>query len=1059
MVAIVPAEGADESAFLTSSESLFISPIELWDGEPTDNLTQSIIPEKIAVTSYVEEQSNYINKTTVDVESSDPIYSSYTKATKFTITDGFYNQSFGRNQTSMYFSAFKGAKTGVADGAQNITEYASTACLRVYVKVPHDMKLTFYMLNNEWSYQNKVVLEVKATGNGNEFTEVIVPLQAFNTAQSIARLGIGAVSEEFNSTSFITTEQALYISHVELWTAPPVGEEPDDEPTNPPSSVTPEKLAVTSYIEEQSGYIDKITVDVDESDPIYSSYSKATKYTITDGFYEQTFGRNQTSIFFAAFKGVKEGIANGGQDISEYSSTACLRVYIKVPHDMKLTFYMLNESWSYQDKVVLDVKATDNGNKFTEVIVPLQNFNTAQTVGRLGIGAAADKFNSDSFITTEQALYISQVELWTAPPVADEPEDEPTPPDDDEPIVPPSTVTPEKLAVTSYRENQNQTYIDMSTVSIDKKSLMYSAFTSATSMTIKEGFYSQDFTTNKRNKTTIYLKSFKGVKEGVADGAQNFADISSTAYIRFFVSVPRTMELNVYLMNGWGQQTLKTVTVTKSSQEGVYTEIQIPLADVLESVRTITQVGIGAVNDVSPDNFIAEGESIFISPIELWSAKPVEYTPAIAPDEYWESLPVLQDNVSYIFNNTGTAFWTNDWNVSSRDRSISITLNALEKRDELYKYFTQYYAVKVTNAEVYYQMKSGNRDITIGLDKKEEARNFESFLKTGYMRLYINAPKAMRLRIGISDDGWRRSYVVVDLNKTEENGGWQEIQIPLKDFYDHQIGAVDFKNIVRVYIESIDTAENATFSEEYFLKENDEVLQFSAVEFWSKTPNEPKEVDIRSYYYSENDNGVILRDSDDVVTVSSTFFAYENTEDIKSLSKVLKTAYHDFSIQKIWSAYVINNEKINSYRLDPYAQVQIMLPAGSATIGNDTKVVRVDEKDGTVENVKVTTEDGYLILNTVGMGDFVFFTGKEGGVTEDETSNNDGTDTDTGNESTDQDSNDEDETVVKVVKVKKKITRPNNWLPWAIGGSVAGVILIGLTVVFIVLKKKKRKVS
>ena len=89
MVAIVPAEGADESAFLTSSESLFISPIELWDGEPTDNLTQSIIPEKIAVTSYVEEQSNYINKTTVDVESSDPIYSSYTKATKFTITDGF----------------------------------------------------------------------------------------------------------------------------------------------------------------------------------------------------------------------------------------------------------------------------------------------------------------------------------------------------------------------------------------------------------------------------------------------------------------------------------------------------------------------------------------------------------------------------------------------------------------------------------------------------------------------------------------------------------------------------------------------------------------------------------------------------------------------------------------------------------------------------------------------------------------------------------------------------------------------------------------------------------
>ena len=95
--------------------------------------------------------------------------------------------------------------------------------------------------------------------------------------------------------------------------------------------------------------------------------------------------------------------------------------------------------------------------------------------------------------------------------------------------------------------------------------------TSATSITLKEGFYSQDFTTNKRNKTAIYLKSFKGVKEGVADGAQNFASISNTAYIRFFVKVPRSMELNIYLMNGWGQQTTKTIYVTKASQEGVYT--------------------------------------------------------------------------------------------------------------------------------------------------------------------------------------------------------------------------------------------------------------------------------------------------------------------------------------------------------------------------------------------------------------------------------------------------------------------------------------------------------
>ena len=474
---------------------------------------------------------------------------------------------------------------------------------------------------------------------------------------------------------------------------------------------------------------------------------------------------------------------------------------------------------------------------------------------------------------------------------------------------------------------------------------------------------------------------------------------------------------------------------------------------------------IGAVLDgISAGTFLDVGESIEISPIELWTAKPATYTPSVSKDEYWEALPSLgEEDKSYMFNNTTTSFWTNDWNAP-RDRSISISSQSVEKKDPLYKYFSLSYAIKVLDADVYYTMTAGNRDITFGLEKKEDARNFEKYLKTGYVRFYINVPKDMRVRIGITDEGWKRSYVVLDMKKTTENDGWQEIQIPFKDFYDNQKGSVDFKNIVRIYVDSIDTAENAAFSEEYFLKENEDILQISRFEFWTKTPDEPKDIDIRTYYHSENNNGVILRDSDDIVAISNTFFAYENTEDIDNLTKILKTEYHDFKINKVWSAYVLNNESYNTYRLDPYANVEIMLPAGSVQVNPNTKIVRIDEKTSEVEPVTITTETDYVIINTVGLGDFVFFEGEEGATEvpqdkkEEETKQSNTIITDD-----DPEEEDSTETITRVVRVKKPKAKSNNnasydWLVWAI--AVAAVLLIAAGVtLFIIFKKRKRKVQ
>ena len=66
---------------------------------------------------------------------------------------------------------------------------------------------------------------------------------------------------------------------------------------------------------------------------------------------------------------------------------------------------------------------------------------------------------------------------------------------------------------------------------------MYSAFTSATSMTIKEGFYSQDFTTNKRNKILETQKFFHNIQTN-----------SSQKYIPKVVNMFKiSKKLNIFL--------------------------------------------------------------------------------------------------------------------------------------------------------------------------------------------------------------------------------------------------------------------------------------------------------------------------------------------------------------------------------------------------------------------------------------------------------------------------------------------------------------------------------
>lgn len=996
--------------FLNEGEELYVSPIEIYEGEPDYAFTQAPMPTKVLGTAVStpqswNEQSPKLTVTgNIDVAATDPIYTAgYTKAMQYVYTNEIAADT-----------AHKTASPKLTANA-DVIEFKDTAYIRAFVKPHKDTRITVWLANG-WSALGSATVDVKLDENGN-YTEILIPFSSIvptkNAFTAFDSLFIGLADQ-----AEMDVGATIYISTVEIW-------------TNNPNSDANEhkKIATTTYQEEQSSYLS-----------FQSNAQTGYQISISDGYYSQTYGMKGTSLLLKSFK--DNGVAFGG-DISGFSDTAVLKAQIKTPIDTKLRFWFnSNENYGWQNRgfVDVDVKSTNGGADYTEVIVPVRNFNSDYLFNNVGVGPTESAFADKTFISTEQSIYIKPLELWTGytEPTPD-PEPEPTP--DPEPE-PPADVTAEKLAVTSYWENQSPC-LEIKGVSIDKKSLMYGAFQSSYKMTLKEGFYAQDLTQNGRNKTTFYIKNFKGVKSGVTDGAQNFTDISATAYIRFFVKTQKNIKLNVYIMNGWGEQTKKAIDVA-ASPEDTYTEVQIPLADVLATSRTVTQIGIGAPDTFNADAFIAEGESIEVSHIELWSAKPEAYVPAQVPDEYWLALPEQSaDAESFKFAESDTNFWTNDWNLD-RERSVQITRTSVEKKDPLYKYFNLYYSISVLDADLYYQMTAGNRDITVSLGGTQ---NLEDYLKTGYIRFYIRATKDMRVRIEMSDKGWHRAQQYVDIKKTEENLGWQEVQIPLKAFYDAQNGTVNFKEIVRIMIESTEDG----FSEDGFLKEKLDVLEFSSVEFWSKKPKEPQDVDIRDYYYSEYGNGIILRDSDEVIPLANTFLAYENTEDTKTVSAVLENGYHDFKISKIISAYVLVNESINTYRSDPYSQIEIMIPNSMVKLSPDIKLARVDESTGEVEAVQYTTEGEYIILHTAAMGDFVFFTGKDGGIVKPSQDKEE-------EKEKEKDTETVEETVTKVVKVKRKKPKQEefNWIPWAIGGGAGAVVLAGAVWLTVYLIKKKK---
>jgi len=118
----------------------------------------------------------------------------------------------------------------------------------------------------------------------------------------------------------------------------------------------------------------------------------------------------------------------------------------------------------------------------------------------------------------------------------------------------------------------------------------------------------------------FYLKSKTDITEYISSGV-----------LRFWLSVPKDMTLNIELMSNesgvYGRSGIKRSFKASDNVDG-YQEVQIPLSEFFGSsayrntcdITSVRYVSIGGGSKATADSFLAEGETLKVSFFEIWSA-------------------------------------------------------------------------------------------------------------------------------------------------------------------------------------------------------------------------------------------------------------------------------------------------------------------------------------------------------------------------------------------------------------------------------------------------------
>jgi len=967
------------ATFLSGDESLYISPIQFFDGyiggkiDPTGGTVK--VPDIYGslINSIPAKVVKDIDGTKLQLVS---VYDSdfVSKALKFTLTDEdvFYNQITQVN-------------TNGADKPLDLTDWNkySKAEIRFWVKVPREMKFKLQIVEHNDTQYPYIETTVEIDDKDG-WQQIVIPRSAFSSRTDFTGEYIQYIRllpMDNSGEGYLEFCDSLYISQVEFFdgiiptTANKVNKGKDGKVIH--------NIKLFPYV--GNGSIPERTEVKDNSNfksAVSTKIGEVRTFCSGEGAHVV---HNDTEI-----------------DLSDWHNNpnAQLRFWVRSAKDVVLQMGLQNpgsdKPSSYRAIwAQISIKGSE---KWQEIRLSTKHFSETENFDPSIIRYIKIKGTGDDAVTTNEVFFISDIEVYDG--------------------VITKAVSQNGGTTKDYGEN---TIIATFSDFTDNRIVSGKGVKA----TLKE------VDTNKYFTTSLLL-SGKGSYSVNLKTYYDTYDISrgNKGTLRLWVKTDSKNKFNIVLTDINGKMFKLPFSADGT---GKWQELRAELKSVKASgfnYKGLFSVAIeGTLNS-----------SLQLGKAELWKTKlttPVEQDggqvePPLELPPSWNSLstmPADEEN-KILVNTSNSDFWIGDWNNTDRERSILAYNRGLDKKDINYYRFKIYKEISVVNADVYY------KNPTPAMFYLRKVTDISPYIKTGTLRFWINVPKDMTVTVTLQsiDENNKYSFATVelDLKKTEENNGFSEVQIPLKDFYDAAIAAKSQWNpycVRNILIGGVQGCNARTFLNE------GELLCVSHFEIWKAAAVEPEPFDPTRIFYSLHGD-IFVKDINDVLAKTASLSAYCDTLNKEKYSAVSKRYFNSTELLIAYTIQLISAGQYDYNVVTAYDEVSVYIPIPDG-VDTDNLKIAIHNREG-IHECEFKVEDGYLVISTKQFGEFLLL---KGGTRND----------------TPFDYNYDMSEYFGLVTLKNAVTVPGksgfDWVGLIIAFAVI-IVCAGVTTLFLILKKK-----
>lgn len=905
--------------FLAVGETIEISPIEFYDGFIDSEIDPSggtiVIPDiygelKYTLPAKVINSFKGLQNKTVPVTDNDFV----SNALKLTATD-----------TAALYEKRQHVYTNGLEKSVDLSDWYnySKAEIRLWVKVPHAMKLTFLVVESTgkaYPYISTTVEVPAADG----WQELRIPRSAFSsdaafTGEYVKFFRILTPAGEGAEAGFLSFSESMLISQVEFYD----GIIP--ESANTPNKGTPGNL-VTSIDLKPTNVNSSVIGEIE--DKSNKNFKSVLTVQINNA---RTFAEGEMSHYLHLHEELI--------DISKWynNPNAEIRLWVRTDKDVVLRFGFQNpfakDPSSYRAIWgQINVSGSDN---WQELRIARKNFSENADFDPKRVGRIKIIGSGDTAITTNEIFYVGDV------------------------------VQVYDGYINSLKEANG------GTVAPNKENGVAATFSS--------------FSTKLVSGTGVSIESVKVGTNKYFTAAARIVSASATPYtatlktfydltdisrcskgtLRVWVKSGEKKNFNIVLTDKNGKEL--TLGFAAKASADKWQELRVELSKVNAGdfdFSKLFSVSVSGNANASP---------LEIGKIELWKktiSAAIEsdggtIEPPLVLPPVWEALEKYSGK-SEIFARTAMSnFWITDWNDKSRPRSITAYNRGLDNKDENYHRFTNYKEISVVDPDVYYQNPTG---AGFGFNT---AVDMTPYLKTGTMRFWVKVPKDMSISVMLKsqvDGKYTDITVDVALKKTDENGGFQEVRIPLKKFYDEAVKQGRVWN--PYYIKHVIIGGVAGCNAKTFLAK-DEILCITQSEFWKGEALEPPPYDPTRIFYSMRGE-VFVKDVDEVLAKTAIFSAYRDTLMKKQYENIVNKYFSKTGLSSLYRIELISADAYNYKKVGAYDKVSVYIPKGDINTSNLS--VAIYNSTG-IYTCDFTVEDDYIVIETKQFGMFLFMSG------------------------------------------------------------------------------------